>query len=80
MKGLARWCIAHRRTVIVGWVVVLIAANAAGLAAGSSYNSNFKGPSTSCSQLAINLLTKDFPQRRGDQAAIVFESKAPIVS
>jgi RND superfamily putative drug exporter len=80
MRALARWCIAHRRTVIIGWIVVLIAANAIGLAAGSTYNSNFKGPSTSGSQLAINLLTKDFPARKGDQASIVFESRAPIVS
>jgi RND superfamily putative drug exporter len=80
MRALARWCIDHRRAVIGGWVVVLIAANAIGFAAGSTYNSNFKGPSNSGSQLAIDLLTKDFPKRKGDQASIVFESKAPIVS
>ena len=58
MKALARWCIAHRRTVVIAWVVVLIGANVAGAGAGSVYNSNFKGQSTSGSQRALDLLAK----------------------
>jgi RND superfamily putative drug exporter len=80
MRALARWCIGHRRTVAIGWVVILIVVNVAGAATGSVYNSNFKGQSSSGSQEALNLLAKYFPQRRGDSASIVFESKAPIVS
>jgi RND superfamily putative drug exporter len=80
MRTLARWCIAHRRSVVIGWVVLLVAANVAGAVAGSVYNSNFKGQSTSGSQRALNLLAKDFPKRKGDSASIVFESKAPIAS
>ncbi len=80
MKALARWCIAHRRTVVIAWVAVLIAANVAGASAGSVYNSNFKGQSSAGSQRALDLLAKYFPTRKGDQASIVFESKAPIRS
>jgi RND superfamily putative drug exporter len=81
MKSLARWCIAHRRMVVIGWVAALIIANVAGAATGSVYNSNFKGQSSSGSQRALDLLAKDFPKRKGDSAAIVFESKqAPITS
>jgi len=80
MRSLARWCIAHRRIVIIAWVVALIAANAIGQGVGSDYNSNFKGPSTAGSQQALNLLAKYFPTHKGDSASIVFESSAPITS
>ena len=80
MRGLARWCIAHRRIVVVTWVVALIAANGIGQAVGSDYNSNFKGPSSAGSQQALNLLQRYFPARKGDSASIVFESTAPIAS
>jgi RND superfamily putative drug exporter len=80
MRALARWCIAHRRIVIVSWVVALIVANAIGQAVGSNYNSNFKGPRTAGSQQAIDLLQKSFPARRGDSASIVFDAKGLIIS
>src|SRR5579871_3295942 len=80
MRALARWCIAHRRIVIVGWIVALIAANAIGQAVGSSYNSNYRGQSSSGSQRAIDLLQRDFPARKGDSAQIVFDSTAPVTS
>ena len=80
MRALARWCIAHRRIVVVAWVVALIAANGVGQAVGSDYNSNFKGPSTAGSQRALNLLAKYFPARKGDSASIVFETTAPIAA
>ncbi|MGD0196937.1 MAG: MMPL family transporter [Solirubrobacteraceae bacterium] len=80
MRGLARWCIDHRRLVAIGWIVVLIGANVAGASAGSTYNSNFKGQSDSGSQQALNVLAKYFPQRKGDSAEIVFESKTPLAT
>ena len=80
MRALARWCIAHRRMVIVTWIVVLVGANVAGQAAGSTYNSNFTGPRTSGSQEALDLLAKSFPVRRGDSASIVFDASAPVTS
>ena len=78
MRALARWCIAHRRIVVVGWIVALVAANAIGSAVGSTYNSNYKGPNSAGSQRAINLLQKSFPARRGDSASIVFDARAAV--
>ncbi len=80
MRALARWCIAHRRFVVVAWVVVLIGANVIGQGVGSDYNSNFKGPASAGSQQALNLLGKYFPTHKGDSASIVFEARAPITS
>jgi RND superfamily putative drug exporter len=77
---LARWCIAHRRIVVVSWVVALIAANVIGSSLGATYNSNYRGQSTSGSQEAIDALAKNFPAKKGDSASIVFESKAPVQS
>jgi RND superfamily putative drug exporter len=77
MRALARWCIAHRRAVVVAWLVALVAANAIGQAVGSTYNSNYRGPSNAGSQRAIDLLTKSFPARRGDSASIVFDATGP---
>ena len=80
MRALARWCIAHRRFVIVAWVVLLVGANVVGQAVGSTYNSNYKGQSTSGSQRAIDLLQQSFPVRKGDSASIVFDSTASVAS
>ena len=51
-----------------------------GQAVGSTYNSNYKGQSSAGSQRAIDLLQQSFPQRKGDSASIVFESKALVTS
>jgi len=80
MRALARWCIAHRRFVVVAWVVALLAANGIGQAVGSTYNSNYKGPNSAGSQQALNLLATYFPTHKGDSASIVFEATAPITS
>jgi RND superfamily putative drug exporter len=80
MRALARWCIAHRRAVIVTWVIALVGANVIGQAVGSTYNSNFKGQSSSGSQQAIDLLQRSFPVRKGDSASIVFDAKASVTS
>ena len=80
MRALARWCVTHRRIVVVGWLVALVAANAIGSAVGSTYNSNYKGPNSAGSQQAINLLQKSFPARRGDSASIVFDASTAVTS
>jgi RND superfamily putative drug exporter len=78
MRALAKWCIAHRRIVVIGWVVVLIAANAIGQAVGSDYNSNYRGPGNSGSQRAIDLLAQRFPVRKGDAASVVFDASTSV--
>ena len=71
MLGLARWCIAHRRTVVVAWIVVAIVATVVAHAVGPNYNSVFSLPGTD-SQRAHDLLTKDFAAQSGDADSIVF--------
>jgi putative drug exporter of the RND superfamily len=69
--GLARWCMAHRRTVVVAWVVVAIVTTVVAHAVGPNYNSVFSLPGTD-SQRAHDLLRKDFAAQSGDADAIVF--------
>ena len=71
MLGLARWCMAHRRRVVVAWVAVAIVTTVVAHAVGPNYVSVFSLPGTD-SQRAHDLLTKDFPVQSGDADAIVF--------
>jgi RND superfamily putative drug exporter len=60
----------HRRVVVIGWVVLLIAALGASGAVGSRFANNFSLPGTE-SQRAANLLARDFPAQAGDSDQIV---------
>jgi RND superfamily putative drug exporter len=71
MLGLARWCIAHRRRVVLAWVAVAVLATVVSHAIGPNYVTVYSLPGTQ-SQLAHNLLTKDFKAQSGDADAIVF--------
>jgi RND superfamily putative drug exporter len=71
MLGLARWCVAHRRRVIVGWIAVAILVTVASRAVGPNYATVYSLPGTQ-SQLAHDLLTKDFKAQSGDADSIVF--------
>jgi hypothetical protein len=46
MLALSRWCIAHRRWVIIGWVVVAIGTTVIAGAVGRNYATNFSLPNT----------------------------------
>ncbi len=71
MRVLARWCMAHRRLVIVGWVAVAVLASAASHALGPNYATFFGIPGTE-SQRARDLLRREFPAQSGDVDTIVF--------
>src|SRR5580704_13779882 len=71
MLSLTRWCIAHRRVVLIGWVAIAILVSVAAQAAGRSYASNFTLPGTE-SQRALDLLAREFPQQSGDVDTFVF--------
>jgi RND superfamily putative drug exporter len=71
MLGLARWCIAHRRRVVLAWIAVAVLATVASHAVGPNYVTVYSLPGTQ-SQLAHDLLTKDFKAQSGDADAIVF--------
>jgi putative drug exporter of the RND superfamily len=76
---LARFCIDHRRAVVVGWVLVVIAVTAIASTVGTRYASNFSLPGTE-SQRATDLLQRDFPAQAGDTDQIVIAARQGSVT
>jgi putative drug exporter of the RND superfamily len=70
VAAVAARVLAHRRVVVIGWVVLLIAALGASGAVGSKFANNFSLPGTE-SQRAADLLARDFPAQAGDSDQIV---------
>jgi RND superfamily putative drug exporter len=73
MLKLTRWTIAHRRIVVVSWIVLAIGVLAASQAVGKRNANNFSLPNTD-SQRAIDLLQSRFPAQAGDADQIVFRT------
>jgi putative drug exporter of the RND superfamily len=71
MRGLARWCMSHRRRVVVAWVAVAVLSTLLAHAVGPDYVSVFSLPGTD-SQHASDLLKHEFPAQSGDVDTIVF--------
>ena len=69
--GLARGCMAHRRTVVVVWLVLAIGLTAAARVVGPSYVTEYSLPGTQ-TQRATDLLKQEFPAQSGDADLIVF--------
>ncbi len=72
MLKIARWSTVHRRYVLLGWLVVLIAVNVLAQSAGTSYSNNFTLPNSDA-QRASDLLARSFPTQAGDRDTIVFK-------
>ncbi|MDX6615121.1 MAG: putative drug exporter of the superfamily [Solirubrobacterales bacterium] len=79
LARIARWCSAHRKTVIASWVVVLIGVSVGSSAVGTNYANNSSSGNTE-SQRATNLLQRDFPTQAGDTDQIVFKAKSGSVN
>jgi putative drug exporter of the RND superfamily len=69
---LARWSTTHRKYVVIGWLVLLLAVNAFAQSAGTSYSNNFTLPNSDA-QRAADLLQKSFPTQAGDRDTIVYK-------
>jgi RND superfamily putative drug exporter len=78
MLALTRWCITHRRTVAIGWIVVAVAVSLLAQAAGRTYATNFTLPGTQA-QRALDLLRQEFPAQSGDNDTIVFHTTSGTV-
>ena len=74
MLKLTRWTIAHRRIVVVAWIVLAVGVLAASQAVGKRNANNFSLPNTD-SQRAIDLLQGHFPAQAGDADQIVFRTR-----
>ena len=71
LLSLVRWCMAHRRLVVVTWVAVAVLATLVAQSVGRDYATNFTLPGTE-SQRASDLLTHEFAAQSGDVDTIVF--------
>ncbi len=73
MLALTRWCIAHRRRVVIAWVAIAIVASVLAQTAGRNYSTNFSLPGTEA-QRALDLLTREFKTQSGDIDTVVFHT------
>jgi putative drug exporter of the RND superfamily len=71
--SLARWCIAHRRRVVLAWVAVAVLTTVVAHAVGPNYVTVFSLPGTE-SQKAVDLLKQEFPAQSGDADTLVFDT------
>jgi RND superfamily putative drug exporter len=78
MLQLARWCIGHRRRVVIAWIVIAALFSVLAQAAGRNYSTSFSLPGTE-SQHARDLLTREFRAESGDIDTIVFHTSGGTV-
>jgi putative drug exporter of the RND superfamily len=72
MLKLARWTTSHRKSVVIGWIALLLLVNAFAQSAGTSYSNNFTLPNSDA-QRATDLLQRSFPAQAGDRDSIVYK-------
>src|SRR5215470_11450658 len=76
---LAAWCYDHRRRVLLGWLLAVVAIIGLAQWAGSRLDNNF-ALASSPSQQAQNLLASRFPSQKGDSADVVLRSSSRLDS
>ena len=74
---LAGWCYDHRRSVVIGWIVIVVAVIGLSSAIGSAFSDNFAS-GNSASQRAQNLLAQRFPAQAGDSADVVIHTSGSV--
>jgi RND superfamily putative drug exporter len=77
MRSFAVWTTSHRKTVIIGWIVGLIAIVMIAGAAGSDFTEEFSLPSSD-SKDALDLLENRFPAQAGDVVQIVYKAESGV--
>jgi RND superfamily putative drug exporter len=78
MLKLARWSTTHRKSVLFGWIALLVIVNALAQSAGTSYSNNFTLPNSDA-QRASDLLQRSFPAQAGDRDTIVYKVSSGTV-
>src|SRR3954447_3671072 len=73
LARIARFSAGHRKTVLVGWLVALVAVLGVSNAVGTNYANSSSSGNTD-SQRATDLLKKNFPAQSGDTDQIVFKA------
>ena len=77
MRNLARWCVDHRRIVLVAWAIVLVLSLGISKSVGSAYSNSFSFPNTESSD-AIKLLQAAAPKDSGDTEQIVYATSGGL--
>jgi RND superfamily putative drug exporter len=75
MRKIATWCVRHRKTVIAGWLVALIALVAVLSGVGSGYEDSFSLNGTQSFE-AQQLLKQAAPKAAGDREQIVISASS----
>jgi putative drug exporter of the RND superfamily len=70
MRSIARWCVTHRRMVLVGWLVVLVGLTVLSQSVGTDYKNSFSLNGTQSFE-AQNLLQRSAPKAAGDKEQVV---------
>jgi RND superfamily putative drug exporter len=79
MRSFASWITSHRKTVIGGWIVALVAIGMIASSIGSDFTEEFSLPSSD-SKDALDLLENRFPAQAGDVVQIVFKAESGVES
>jgi putative drug exporter of the RND superfamily len=79
MRKIATWCVRHRKTVVAGWLVALIALGAVLSSTGSGYQNSFGLKGTQSFE-AQQLLQHAAPKAAGDREQIVIAADAGSVT
>jgi RND superfamily putative drug exporter len=77
MRRFATWTTGHRKTVIVTWIVALVAIGGISSSVGAAFTEEFKLPASD-SKEAFDLLESKFPSQSGDTAQIVFKAEQGV--
>src|ERR1700730_17052982 len=75
LARIARWCAGHRKTVLVGWLVIVVGVTMGSSAAGTKWANSSSSGNTE-SQRATNLLQHNFPTQAGDSDQIVLHARS----
>src|ERR1700730_2656300 len=78
MPRLARWCLAHRRTVVTGWLLLLVVTVFIASSTGSNYSASNRLSGTQ-SATARSLLQRAAPSVSGDTEQIVIATKTGTI-
>ena len=74
MANFARWCFAHRKAVLAGWLIALIGFFAVGVKVGANYAENDSLPGTDSTK-ALSVLQTNYPAQAGDSDQIVVQAR-----
>ncbi len=74
---LAGWCYDHRRRVLAGWILAIVAMTVLGQVVGSHFQTNFSN-GQSPSERAQEILSTRFPQQAGTPAYVVVHTTEPL--